>query len=226
MKNKKMKQYLSIGIILLIIAIFGLFIYYKSYYSLEKVKEIISQRKELSANVQIIETYFDENNKQIAYFDNYIKDNMCYIAQYDNNHKYAESLIDVNNYCISIVHDTKHIIRTTSSEKITALGEEEFFIKVNQNANYKYYGREEVNNHDCIKFSLCLQYSDNVELTYYYINLEDNHIIKLENYIGSSINDLSLKNSITYEYIYNSVVDTDILKFDKNNYLDYQYDEL
>ncbi len=67
---------------------------------------------------------------------------------------------------------------------------------------------------------------DNIQLAYYYIDLENKHIIKEEIFTGSSINNATLKNSVTYKYICNSVEDNDILTFDKNNYQDYTYTEL
>lgn len=218
-------------IILLIISIFFcVFIFNKNYYSLNEVKLLISQKNILPKNLHIIGTYYDETNMQIASFDTYIKNNLIYTSQYNNIQKYAETLTDINNYNINIIHDTKNIIYETNYKYtyngILTIEDAILFKKINKNTFYKYCGKEKIENINCIKFSLFINNYDNVELTYYYIDLINGNIIKLENYIGNTLDSITLKSSANYKYIYNSVSDANILNFDKNNYKDYEYNEI
>lgn len=218
------KNMFLICIIAIVIVIFGVFVYYKNDYSLEKTKALLLEGDKLSENISIVQNFFDENNELIAYIDFFKKDDMTYILQNDNTHKYAETVSNGSeSYMIS--HDTKTIFHENSNKEKIVMSES-FFNKLNQNTIYKYCGKTKVDNIYCIKVSLCVENTNNTELTYYYIDLENKHIIKEENYVGSSIKELSLKNSITYQYTYNSVKDTDILQFDKANYPDYTYNEL
>ena len=73
--------------------------------------------------------------------------------------------------------------------------------------------------------SLCQENVNKVELRYFYIDLDNKHVVKIEYYDGSSVNNVSLRNSTTYKYEYNSVKDTDIVEFDKSKYEDYTYNE-
>ena len=64
-----------------------------------------------------------------------------------------------------------------------------------------------------------------IELIYYYIDIDNKHIVKIENYRGKTLKDIVLKNSTTYQYSIDTVTDNDILVFDQNNYSDYTYNE-
>ncbi len=93
-------------------------------------------------NITIIETYFNDNNEQIAHIDTYIKDNIIYTIQYDNTHKYAESLTNKNYDTILIVHDTKNIIHESKNESdVNPKISENFFRELNLNSVYKYHGK-------------------------------------------------------------------------------------
>lgn len=202
-------------------------IFYNNYISLTEIQSKLKKGTNLPDNVKIIATYFDENNVVKGYIDTYIKDDKAYIAQCDkNNNKYAENIIYINDYNISIVHDTKNIFKTKQDRKIEASGIDEFSSFVALNPTYKYHGKEKINNDKCIKISFLVENFDNVEQNYYYISVADNHIVKIENYRGTTKNDMSLMSSTVYEYTYGTVLDSDILDFDQNNYMGYEYNEI
>ena len=175
----------------------------------------------------IIKTVFDENNEQQGHIDYYIKNNMAYISQNGKTHKYAETISNGNEYYI-ISHDTKTIVHTNGTENSNEnlLGiSEDFSNMLNQNAIYKKKEKETIDGIKCIKVSLCQENVNKVELRYFYIDLDNKHVVKIEYYDGSSVNNVSLRNSTTYKYEYNSVKDTDIVEFDKSKYEDYTYNE-
>ena len=60
-------------------------------------------------------------------------------------------------------------------------------------------------------------------MRYLFIDLENSYIIKYEYYEGSNDKELNKIQTETYSYEFNSVTDDNILKFDINNYPDYQY---
>lgn len=221
------KNIFLVLVVIVIIAISGSVIYYNNSltYSLEQVKELLTEGNKLPENISIIQTVFDENNEQQGHIDFYIKDDMAYVSQNDKTHTYAETIsIGNDNYMIS--HDTKTIFHTNDTEnsnnKLSGISEN-FFNMLNQNTTYKYCGKETIDNVKCIKVYLCQENVNNIDLKYFYIDLEDKHIVKEEIYNGSSINDAFLKGCTTYKYIYNTVKDTDIVKFDQNNYENYTY---
>lgn len=220
------KNVFLIFAIIVITVILGIAIYYTNYYSLEKVKTILAEGDKLPENILIIQTVFDENNEQQGHIDYYIKGNMFYISQNDKTHTYAETISNGNdNYMIE--HDTKTIAHTTNStennnDKSLWISDD-FYNMLNQNAIYKYCGKETVDNAKGIKVSLYQENVNQTNLTYFWINLEDKHIVKKESYVKSSINDVTLKHSTTYKYECDSVKDTDIVKFDKSKYEDYTY---
>ncbi len=215
-----------IFILIIFIIVIGIFIVYKNYYTLEKVKSILSQ-EELPTNIHILETVYDDSNNESGYLNIYKKNNLIYTIQSDrNNQNYAESITDINNYnSILISHPTKTIFKTQIEENITFPAEEAFYTTLNSNAKYKYYGKSKINNYDCIKISLTVEHFDMIELIYYYIDIDNKHIVKIENYRGKTLKDIVLKNSTTYQYSIDTVTDNDILVFDQNNYSDYTYNE-
>lgn len=223
-----MKKNVIIAVVIIaIFAILGIVIYNNNSYSLEQVKELLAEGDKLPENVSIIQTVFDENNKQQGHTDFYIKGNMAYVSQNDNTHIYAETISNGNdNYMIS--HDTKTIFHKNNTENNSEknLGiSESFFNMLNQNTTYEYCGKATVDNAKCIKVSLCQENENSIDLKYFYIDLEDKRIVKEEGYQGATIKDATLRNSTTYKYTYNTVQDTDIVKFDLDNYEDYTYNE-
>ena len=87
---------------------------------------------------------------------------------------------------------------------------------------YKYMGKEKVEGKQCIKIA----FINSLETVYEYINLEDNRIVREEIYSMNTSNELEKNIDMTYTYSYDTVTDGDIKVFDKNNYSDYQFNEI
>lgn len=231
MLKKKKKLILIIIIALLIIIALAFYIYKNSIYSLEKVESLLNAEKE-ATNLHIKSEYLYEEGEEerIAYVDEYIKDNIIYaVTKNYLSQVLAETLANMeNSELITILHSEKVITSNIISENENASelhGNETFFILVGKNAKYKCHGKEDINEKKCLKVSLTMEYSDKIEKNYFYINLEDNYIVKHEIYEESNENELEKIYDVMYSYSYNTVTDNDILNFDISNYPDYEYFE-
>ena len=132
---------------------------------------------------------------------------------------------------IIILHTDKTITKSSIMTNVKEPLKETFSIlsekaKQNkENVDYKYYGKENVEGRECIKVSFEESLTDKVVERYFYIDVENNYIIKCEYYEGTNDQELNKIQTEPYSYEFNSVTDDDILKFDINNYPDYQYTE-
>lgn len=239
MTKKKKIIFLIIVLLLIFFCCFGFFEYKKNEYDLEKVRTILNEGKKLPDNVKIkMEIFTGENDTYAGSANTYIKDNLVYTHQTSSEGKVADVLFDYNaQSLITIIHYEKIITalyNMTDLEKTEANMINNFDIMVDENkSKFEYLGKEKINKKECIKVSLTHEYlngtegnyTSNVEKNYYYINLEDKHIVKVEFWKGANLNELSKLQVETYEYSYNTVTDDDILKFDKTNYPDYEYIE-
>ena len=84
-------------------------------------------------------------------------------------------------------------------------------------------GKVKVDGKECIKVSLLNKNAtDRIEKDYYYINLEDNNVLKDETYIGTDKDNLEKEYESNYTYSFDTVTDEDMLHFDKADFPDYQ----
>lgn len=214
------KIFIFLLVIFIIIAV--IYTYQQKSYSLEEVIDLVNSNNVLPENIHIEKITY-ANEEEIANFNVYVKDNWIYSVQNDSNDNCAESLTNILTHEeILIIHSDKKIFSHKNDTVKTSLIPS---INSNKNAIYKFYGKEAIDGKKCIKFSLTSEYADKIEMDYYYIELENNHIIKHEFYDGSKIDELENKYTETYTYNFNTVTDDDILEFNKDNYPDYQYSE-
>lgn len=231
----KVKKYvIIIGLIIILIILGGMY-YYKNYmYSLEKVSSMLNSAEIPNKNNIHIQTknYSATSDEVVSYSDYYEKDNTFYRRQEDNINKY-ETFYDSNNSKeIVISHNEKKIFSfTTENNNIGLAFKESFFILVEQHGlyehrgNYKFHGIETINGNKCIKVSLTDNYENEIDVNYFYIDLETNFIVKKESYSGKNKKELKRYYAETVEYNFNTVTDDQVLKFDINNYPDYEYIE-
>lgn len=235
----KLKKYIILSLILLsIIIALGTKYYYKNYmYSLEKVSKMLNS-VEFPSNVCIEhKIYLTDANELITKINRYIKDNKEYIVQEDASLKEnrigkIEQIYDYDNKeNIVIYHDEKRISSYEYEEMIPRIMplKNNFFLYVQQHGvyehcgKYEFHGKENVNGKQCIKVSFTDEYDYEVNVNFFYIDLETYFIIKYEVYHGASKADLGKTWTETYEYYPNTVTDEQILKFDKNNYPNYEF---
>lgn len=227
--NKKIFIAIITVLLIGIIAILGSYICNKNKYSLENVQAMLNQNKDIS-NIHIVEKYESQkepNSQTTAMVDTYIKDNQYYIVQKNVvGQIILESFGNIQeNNQITVTHFDSKII-SSKIEKFEEIDNSNFMIvSKNATAKYKYIGKTKVDGKQCIKVCITNEYNDKAEKDYYYINLEDNHIIKSESYTGDNLKELKKEGEVTYTYLYNTVQDKDILRFDINNYVGYEYNK-
>ena len=232
--GKKKSIIILIFVIIIIVAIIaGVIIYKNSTYSLEKVKSLLNSGKE-TENMKITEEVSSENgNYENQTYEQYIKDNYIYSITKNSDSEVIGKVLynKENSELITILDNQKQITVNNNNldendKNTKVLKDESFMTLINSNAgaDYEYCGKEEINGKECIKVSLLNKnVVEKVEKEYYYIDLEDNYIVKNEIYEGTDENNLKKTDEITYTYSYDTVKDEDILKFDRADYPDYEY---
>lgn len=231
--GKKKSMIVLIFVIIIVAIIAGVIIYKNSTYSLEKVKSLLNSGKE-TENMKITEEVSSENgNYENQTYEQYIKDNYIYSITKNSDSEVIGKVLynKENSELITILDNQKQITVNNNNldennKNTKVLKDESFMTLINSNAgaDYEYCGKEEINGKECIKVSLLNKnVVEKVEKEYYYIDLEDNHIIKNEIYEGTDENNLKKTDEITYTYSYDTVKDEDILKFDRADYPDYEY---
>lgn len=221
---KKIK--LLIILILFIIVILTIKFYTNSEYSLNEIASIIDKSEEIPDNINIkMETIYIEGKKNI--YEIYAKNDIIYTHQEDiENGEVINKEDELWNYTdksiITIDYDKKVIYNKEikGNGKINPLTELLLgisrSIKVTPSKLYKYYGITKNEEKEFLKFSL--ETEDNFCKMYYYISNEDWNVSKIESYKN---NELEANCILTYNY--GTVTDEDILKFDINDYADYQF---
>lgn len=182
-----------IFVIIIVAIIAGVIIYKNSTYSLEKVKSLLNSGKE-TENMKITEKVSSENgNYENQTYEQYIKDNYIYSITKNSDSEVIGKVLynKENSELITILDNQKQITVNNNNldendKNTKVLKDESFMTLINSNAgaDYEYCGKEEINGKECIKVSLLNKnVVEKVEKEYYYIDLEDNHIIKNESYL-------------------------------------------
>lgn len=230
------KRVIFIFIVIIIISILLCLYYLKSiYYTLDDVSAMLNSAK-LPQNVYIKECeYTDEYTYST---DIYIKDNI--MNMYNIRESSSENIVDINSL---IIYENQKVLDIDNINKIITVSNVEknydiynpdkysFFNSVQQHGLYehlgiyKYCGKENIDGKKCIKVSFTDNDENSIHVDYYYIDIESNLIIQVKSYSGSNIKELQLIKTKTWEYKFDVVTDSDIIKFDINNYPDYEYNE-
>lgn len=229
----KVKKYIIIVFIFIVIFLIGNYLYQKYTYTLEKVSFMLNSA-ELPSNIHTEhKSYHGDSTEPIYYINTYKTDNLAYVLQ-ENDSQKIEQFYDYNLLKhIIILHNEKKIFSypCEADEGSAIPFRETFFIAVEQHGlyehrgNYKFHGIETINGNKCIKVSLTDNYENEIDVNYFYIDLETNFIIKKESYSGKNKKELKRNYAETVEYNFNTVTDDQVLKFDINNYPDYEYIE-
>lgn len=223
--SKKKKYVFSVVVITFIILVIALilYLYTQTKYSLEAVSELVSSAKRLS-NMHVS---YDVNRRgENIVTDIYAKDNFYYIVSKNNTSSEMLSECYYNPDTSEFINiqnsDPKsiHIFSNVSQQDVydEYFNHELFFLENHDSQEFKFLGREEIEGKQCIK--VCFM-NNEIEKTYYYIDLKDDHIVKEETFNYNENNEWEEVFEATYEYSYNTVTDDDVKKFDSNNYPDY-----
>ncbi len=207
----------------------------KNYYTLDEVCKLLNSVK-LPSNVYLKE--YEYSDEYTYYTDIYIKDNIekSYL-------KRKTSSLDISDIdAICIYENQKTVDIDNINKMVTIFNDEEnndiyipnkhsFFNSVEQHGLdenlgiYKYCGKENMEGKKCIKISFTDKKENEINIDYYYIDIESNLIIKFQSYSGENIKELELIRTITWEYQFDVVKDSDIKKFDINDYPGYEIHE-
>lgn len=223
--KKCLKALIALLIIILLIVIINFF--KKDEITRDEVLEIINPTITSNMSLKIVSKGIDENCLE----EYYIKDKLAYENFYINDEKIQEFTFNFETKeQVNIFHNSKEIY-------LYKLGEQESNIISNKldyykgliskslENSYKYYGKEDINNNEVIKFSVDFEENffvniENIRRLYFYINEENKSIEKIEHYdIVNNKEELVLTDNFIYSY--NTVTDENILNFDINDYPDY-----
>lgn len=218
--TKKIFITIIIIIFLIGILILSIFLYNKSKYSLENVTNMLNSAKE-ALNIHITTNYSGKEERTCT--DTFLKDNVYYVITKDasstepiQEHFYNSE--DSNLISVNYKDKTITTISNISSNNLPFLATTNFFLESSKNSEFKYLGKEKVDNKECLK--VCLTYNSETK-TYYYIDLKNNCIIREESFNLNNSGEWEKISEVTYTYSYNSVTDNDIIKFDAINYPNY-----
>ena len=218
--KKNTKLILIILVIIILISLVFLIIRFlsKPEYTLKDITSLIKTPQftdNMYVKIESISTNHPNNsNSGVILEEFYILGNKQYLTTKSNDNLTQAELIDYDSKTeIQIDYTYKKInyFNVLKSDNPIMPHITSYIGILNTAKNYKYLGRETLNNIEYIKFSI------NNELTYY-INSQTNYIDKIEAYEGEN-----LVWTLNYTYSYNTVTEDNILKFDINNYPDYEY---
>ncbi len=204
----------------------------KNYYTLDEVCNMLNSVK-LPSNVYLKECEYSD--EYTYYTDIYIKDNIR-----KSYFKRETSSLDIDNIDAICIYENQKTTDINNIHKIITISNTEnsydlyipnkysFFNSVERHGLdenlgiYKYCGKKDIEGKKCIKISFTDKNENDIYIDYYYIDIESNLIIKFESYSGKNIKELKLIKTITWEYQFNVVKDSDVKKFDINDYQGYE----
>lgn len=240
--NKNMKLILVVLTILIlaVIIIAGVKFITKPEYTAEEALNLIDPK--ISDNMYLkIETHTtikdDENIIPDSTEEFYIKDKKGYKKFSTPDEIMQEFFFDFeNNEQRNVFHYKKEInffeMNSLNNPSEIISSSLDFHKNNLEDAKdtYEYCGKEIIDGKKCIKVSVQYEEDKFLEInekskSYFYIDIENKSIIKEDIYIING-NELELLGTITVTYLYDTVQDDDILKFDSNNYPGYTIDDV
>lgn len=223
--KKCLKALIALLIIILLIVI--IIFFKKDEITRDEVLEIINPTITSNMSLKIVSKGIDENCLE----EYYIKDKLAYENFYINDEKIQEFTFNFETKeQVNIFHNSKEIYlyklgKQESNIISNKLDYYKGLISKSLENSYKYYGKEDINNNEVIKFSVDFEENffvniENIRRLYFYINEENKSIEKIEHYdIVNNKEELVLTDNFIYSY--NTVTDENILNFDIINYPDY-----
>ena len=229
----KKKIILSLIIIaILLAAIVGAIFYVdKNNYTYDEALELLNPQITNNMSVIITETNPSGDNYKEEF---YRKDKVSYEKFSNGDNALHEILynletLEQNN----IIHYSKEYYNLSIEDpSLDVIGARlSFFntlMKEGITTSYTFYGKEKIQDADCIKFSI--DYTSDYFLgneypvrLYYYLNIDESRLEKLEYYNTSNATEHELLTTMEFYYSYDTVTDENILKYDANNYSDYSF---
>ena len=225
-KNKKIMITISVIVVIFLLLLLALMIYLKDQYSLEETIKLLNTRGEQSNKSIEIEQISNDWGKIER--DVLQKDNLYHITvknETDGNvteHYYNQEtseMIFVNQSQKIIVKLPNTIIETDYSGNAT-------FMSMCSDEDYQYMGKEIINEKECIKVSLTENRSDGNTESFFYIDIENGDVLKIETYERDVNGNTEKKGETLYTYDYDTINKDDKIEFDINNYPNYYYETI
>lgn len=212
-------------ITLCLMIIFIIYIgYIKTEYSLETITNLLNS-VDLTNNVHIKKK--TKNLDGVTDYNIYIKNNIIKISQKTDYLDNKNEDIDFDEYIskssiITANHNSK--LLTENKFEFNDLKEylnswpfngNSYFLHLTNknNFDFKFLGKNNINGKNCLKFSI----TDSDYQYIFYMDINSNLIIKIENYIN---NDNSLFSTTDYNYDLN--YEDEIENFNPDNFIDYK----
>lgn len=221
--KQKLRTAIIIVICIMMLITIIYFIYEKLDYTLSEVEELLNYPQNVS-NMHITITGNIDNES--TYTEIFMKDNFYYVIYKDT----SSSKISHESFYnpetleqIDVDLEQKGILETpdTSLEDLYFFTFNEDFVNSKINATeYKYLGKEDVNGKKCIKVRFTIENNGIME-DYYYIDLDNNNIIKHETYSQNYSGKFEKNTELIYTYTYDTLTDNDVKRFDIDDYPDY-----
>ena len=225
--NKKIAIILSILLIIIALLIITFF-FYNQQYSFEKVLDLINPQITENMSLKINSKNSDGNSSEeyniidnLSYQNFYINDDI--IHEFTFNFETKEQ--------VNIFHHSKEFflfkIEDPSLNIISdRLNYYKELLSKSQKNSYKYHSKENINNNEIIKISVDFEKNfflniDNPVRLYYYINLTQKTIDKIEHYNLINNNE-TLVSTDNFSYSYNTVTKENVL-VNLDDYSDYTY---
>lgn len=223
---KKLK--LLIILIVIIILIVAVRFFSTPEYSFDDIVNLLDKSDKATDNMSIkVEDVHVNGTKYTE--EIYAKDDIIYVHNEDiENMEITNKTDEIWNYDDKSINTIYYSTKTIASGKIEGNGKSNpvtniligFSRKLKSTPKrlYKYYGITENDGKKFLKFSI--ESEDSTSKLYFYINLEDENVLKTEIYRNNEH-----ESTTTITYSYGTVTDDDIFKFDINNYADYKYEK-
>ncbi len=223
MKNRKIVITMNVVIIIFLFFIAGFIIYSKQKYSLDATIKLLNKREESTNGNMTIESTSKDWGKTIR---NVLqKDNLYYInTKREKDDNVTECYYNKETLEMIIVDESQKIIVKLLNTFIeTDYSGKAIFMSMCNNEDYKYIGKETIDEKQCIKVCLTENRSDGKIESYFYIDIENGDVVKIENYEIDINGNAEEKDETLYTYSYNTVKEEDNIEFDINNYPDYYF---
>ncbi len=215
-------------LIVLIIIVILIFFMQKQKNTVDNALSLIEPK--ITNNMYLKEEIYLENNTESNLISEiYCKDSEIYKRVSNVNSIIQEYLFNFETKKqINIIHDSKEITSYNIDELsinpiVEALNFYKNMVEVSKDT-YEYLEEKD----GYLKFSVMPQnyflgMTDETKV-YFYIDEEQQSISRVE-YYNLNEDSLELYSTTLLTYSYNTVTDSDILKFDSNNYQEYKYTE-
>lgn len=215
-KNVKILFIVAIVVIIVVIAVKYYTNYMKEIYSAEEVISLLDNN--ITNNMYLKKESVDEKNSKKSTIEMYLKDNKIYTRELDGN---RECLYDYENKKeIQIEHENKKISYfpiDESNNPLTELLNYNINIIKDTNGNLENKGIEKKDGKEYTKILLNTKDTQ----MYFYIDKTQRLIDRIE-YYNKIGNEYEYCGSDIFTYSYNTVTDDNILKFNIDNYTEYE----